>query len=603
MKGKLKLDLGQRISLIFTFILLLLLLITSSVIYRYFHIKTEKSLTESLGLVIQKNAQSVDEIFQHVDTSVSIINSDQSGLPLLLNQYDGDLYAGVSAFHKIQEQLSSYMMIAMEAVTSHYSIYLFVDDSMSLSKILSKANVNGLFLGNANGEASVFRDENVCKQEWFVKTKEKSEPYWFKKDGDDNNIYYSYHLQQIVNNGSIVFTRSMGVILIKMNVSWIQSSIDMSKLTKGTSILLLDANDKVIYSSNSKANEESLAKLINRDVSGVPAGMQNVEFLGKENLMQVEVLKSGLTLITLVPVYDISKMSFDVMSIIFGIAAAAVLIGASMVVVVSKIIVRPIKRLSDHMLDNKDLLRISVEDVTDDEVSILYHNFNNLMEQVQKLLQDVYEMAQKQLATELMTLQAQINPHFMYNTLDSVCCIALLRKEDDIADALSSLASMLRYNIKDPDSMVTLEQELKIIDNYIKIQQLRCGDKLTIDYDLDIDIGAVLIPKMVIQPLVENCIMHGTNPDDGMVELVLSCQEDGENLIFTVEDNGRGLDVIQINEYLNGSLDLRCSSGGFGIRNIQQRIHAIFGKEYGLHYTQTNKGGALATVRIPLINK
>lgn len=218
---------------------------------------------------------------------------------------------------------------------------------------------------------------------------------------------------------------------------------------------------------------------------------------------------------------------------------------------------------------------------------------------------------------EFSTLQSQINPHFLYNTLDSLRGHAMATGADDIANMAEALSHFFRYSISRTGDFVTVQQELDSIGNYFHIQRYRFGEGLilTVSTDQEDDLSGYYMPKLTLQPLVENCIAHGfsDSPTSGtvMVQVVLS----RTRLMITVEDTGIGMDAATLSA-LRDKIDTvippqmtpapskqgRSTHGGLALNNVNQRIKLFFGQEYGLFISATPNMGTTITLELPLID-
>lgn len=605
-------SIGLTQKIFWIFMSLLVFLITSAgvLFYQYFRQVSEKSVRESLQLVIRNNAANVNDFFGRLETLGQLINEElPTFVPLLDEQYD-DAYEQYGVYKRIYAQINSYLQITAGQITA-YKGFLLVDGDTAVSPILVKGQSD--YLRNlelsAGYTAAILRDDLLQEEDWFQKALALSgEPYWFQFSDEDGPIWMAQQLRDTVYENGQVQEYSMGMLLLGLDISWIKNQINVSDLTRNTQVFLIDGGSRVIYSENPEYQGRDLSGLF--PYSSLSGSSQTAEgdgdldillFEGKEHLVQAEPLIQGLTLLTLVPTYDITEQTGQMFRIILLVLIGVLLAGTLLTAAFSRMIVRPIKRLSGHMMSARNPQPISCRGIAQDEVGILYHSFNGLVDRVNDLIQEVYDFTQRQKEQELKLLQAQINPHFLYNTLDSVCCIALLHGEREIADALSALASLLRYNIKDPDKLVPLEQELEMVENYVSIQRLRCGKRLEYYCDLEPGMEGLLIPKMMLQPLVENCITHGVANENGEIAITVSILWSGGEapggITIVVHDEGSG-DVEAINDHLSGARDLSRDTGGLGIRNVQQRIQLAFGKGYGLHYRREN-GGTSAVVNIP----
>lgn len=233
--------------------------------------------------------------------------------------------------------------------------------------------------------------------------------------------------------------------------------------------------------------------------------------------------------------------------------------------------------------------------------------FTSLSDEIDTLLTEtknlIYLESNAQLLikeAELNALQSQINPHFLYNTLETIRGQAIENNMPDIEIMTRSLSKMFRYSINSPQAHVTLREELAIVDNYFSIQHMRFGSKFKINLDIDDDCLDCIIPKLTIQPLVENAIFHGleTNENDGFI--LISAYTTENTLRITVKDNGIGIDEKKLME-INGLLSTKYtkSKKSIGIYNVHARIQLAYGTGYGLSITSFPNVGTTVTLLIP----
>jgi two-component system sensor histidine kinase YesM len=217
---------------------------------------------------------------------------------------------------------------------------------------------------------------------------------------------------------------------------------------------------------------------------------------------------------------------------------------------------------------------------------------------------------------QYLALQNQINPHFLYNTLEGIRSEALCAGMDGVAAMTEALATFFRYTISNVDHLVTLEDELSNIENYYIIQQYRFGDKLSlsIEYDDDDDDLSVLnlkLPKLILQPIVENSIYHGIERKVGKGNLRIHIDHTIDRLIIRISDDGMGIEKVALeklnNKLLTNSLDdiepKKEKKGGIAIINVNNRIKLIFGEEYGIHIYSTQNVGTDVEITLPIIKE
>lgn len=593
--------LTTRVFFVFLSVLLFSVLIIGSAFYVYYKGSIEGMLKETIGLSMKSNAENINEFFVRAGMATTLMNSDQSELVPLLSEYDGDLFQGVKDYRAAKLTLSGYMDITVGEI-SPYVAYLFVNEERNIFDILPEGHMSTIKNVKGNDKVVVLqKDSIITDEDWYLKAEKlNGKPYWFKFEKNSSELFLAKSFKQDRLENRKVKKYNVGAILCGFDMSWIIERLNKSELTKDARILLVSENGEIIYSNTPEYEGLTVGEFLgtgvvdNNNVSEVQVG-------GTNHYIQVESLDQGLSLITLVPHFDVSKRIREMLSIVFFIIIGVAITGAVITAFLSHIVILPIKKLSLHMLNNSDLQLIDTDSVKSNEAGILYSSFNNMMKKIQTLIEEVRISANRQKEAELKTLQAQINPHFLYNTLDSICCIALVNHEYKIAEGLSALADLLRYNIKNPDIVVPLEQELDIIENYISIQRLKNGERLTYCCDIDESMKDVFIPKMLIQPLIENSITHGASLETGNIEIDLLCFEERENIIILVQDKGNNADVNRINRHLSGEINISTSAGGFGIRNVQQRIQINYGNQYGLWYEKNDYNGTNAIISIPKV--
>ena len=217
------------------------------------------------------------------------------------------------------------------------------------------------------------------------------------------------------------------------------------------------------------------------------------------------------------------------------------------------------------------------------------------------MAENVREQKQKR-KSELQALQAQINPHFLYNTLDSIIWMAESGKNEEVVQMTSALAKLLHQSISNEDEIVTVEREIEYTRNYLAIQKLRYRDQLEYIIDIDEEVLHRKIVKLVIQPLVENALYHGIKNKRGKGKITVRGYEKEDHIYLEVADNGIGMDeeeLGQLQEKLKGETP---NDRGFGLGNVNERIQLNYGPEYGITFRSCKGEGTTATVCIPKKN-
>ena len=250
-----------------------------------------------------------------------------------------------------------------------------------------------------------------------------------------------------------------------------------------------------------------------------------------------------------------------------------------------------------------------------DEAGSLFPGLNQIFTQYDKLLNRQNMIQKNKRQTEFIALQNQINPHFLYNTLEAIRGDALSAGMENIANTTEALATFFRYTITDTGSLVTIEDELENVDNYFQIQKYRFGEKLNIVYEVPDHEAEILLlqcPKLTMQPVVENAIFHGLEkkPEGGLVRIRIELA--GSKVLIHIEDNGVGMkedELEAINHRLENltaaylSEDKKGQKGGIALNNLCRRIKLLFGEEYGLHVYSMVGVGTQVCITLPIVKR
>ena len=236
------------------------------------------------------------------------------------------------------------------------------------------------------------------------------------------------------------------------------------------------------------------------------------------------------------------------------------------------------------------------------EIGKLAKTFNKMTTRVKKLINDVYIEKINQRELELQMLRNQINPHFLYNTLESMRMVAEYNNIPKISDMAFLLGKILRFGINMNKDIVTIKEEIEYLNYYIKLQNYRFENSFRAIINIDESICDCQIIKLILQPVVENAIYHGLSdrPQDGLIEITTAGDE--SNIIFTVKDNGHGMErdtVANLNNYL---YDLNNSFKSIGLKNVHKRIQLFYGRDYGITIDSTLGFGTNVKITLPKIS-
>lgn len=260
----------------------------------------------------------------------------------------------------------------------------------------------------------------------------------------------------------------------------------------------------------------------------------------------------------------------------------------------------PIVKLKNYMLKVGDGdFNIHLEHNRKDEIGFLMDGFNDMNENINYLFNEVYSIKYQKKEAELKALQAQITPHFLYNTLNSIRCMALIQKDHVVSNMLDNLIELLRATAGTKEIFITLEEEIKQVKNYVEILNFRYNNAFIMEYTMDAKLEDCIIPKLIIQPLVENSIQHGIDLPSKKGKITVHAYEENENLMIEVLDNGKGISEEEIEKILSRTSTSK-SFNGIGVQNVDERVQLYYGQVYGLSYHKGINGGTKALITLPL---
>lgn len=241
-----------------------------------------------------------------------------------------------------------------------------------------------------------------------------------------------------------------------------------------------------------------------------------------------------------------------------------------------------------------------------DEIAVLDQQFNRMLGKLDQLIKTSYVQKLENKEAQLKNLQLQINPHFLYNTLETISSIAAVKQVFVVCDICGKLGEIFRYSLgKNYGELVPLEQEMTHIKNYMFIQKIRYGDRLQVFYNIDVDAAHVYIPRFILQPIVENAISHGLSNLTSVGTLEVSAFEKKDRLYIEIEDDGEGMvreKVAEITRFINTAKPVE-GKKNIGIRNVNQRIKLAYGEAYGITIRSAPYQGSRFTIQLPIMRK
>ncbi|MBD1382624.1 sensor histidine kinase [Metabacillus arenae] len=441
--------------------------------------------------------------------------------------------------------------------------------------------------------------------EWVKKIK-KADGEWVLLPLHQPNYYLSkdvavFSVARLIRDPATY--EPLGMIKIDLKQDLIEEIV--SNINTESHIFILDKHNQFIYpNKEDKIIENSFLS----EIEGIKVNnYTNIPINGTDYMMVYnESTYSGVKTIILTPRSSIFSEVNHLRKVIIIVVILGILISFLLGIILSKPLVGSIhtlRKAMDNVKKGNLAQRVSIH--SDDEIGQLGKGFNHMINEIDRLVSEVYKTSLREKEAEIRALQSQMNPHFLYNTLESINMLAITKGNLDVSDMVISLGRLMRYTIDNSAKIVTLDEELAFIHSYVSIQQVRMGEKLQYSENIGPSLRKTLIPKLVLQPLVENAIVHGIFESGG--HIFIKAYVEGEKLHIAIIDNGKGVTSKQLSQIErcieNAPSPSSEKHNGIALSNVHERIQLLYGKQYGIKIVSEEQKGFSVTLTLPIRQK
>ena len=561
-------------------LVLIAVVIVTGVSMKFTNTSIFENSSQYTQTIIQQMNQNIDSYIDYMENIAYLISSNED-----VQDYLFDEKIDNEGRYRILNQLQTIL------------------DSRSDIRNVGIISKNGRMLIN-DGSKSVNQDLDLNTQEWYATALEKP----------NGPILTSSHVQHIISGERpwvITLSRGIrdqsgsgekeGVFFIDLNYSAISGLCDQSTVgTKGYAFIL-DAKGNIVYHPQQQQlyNElqtENISLIMDTDEDTVLTGTGNDGKLYSISRSE----KTGWTVVDCTNVKELLSKSRQAQSVYVLTAIILVIVALLFSRFMARSITLPIQKLRDSMKKVQEG-DFSVSDVVVDsknEIGSLTKSFDVMTHRIHELMeQNVHEQEEKR-KSELKALQSQINPHFLYNTLDSIIWMAEGKKNEEVVLMTASLARLLRQSISNEDEVVPIANEVEYARGYLTIQKMRYKDKLEFQIEVDSSILYIPLIKLVLQPIIENAIYHGLKYKESKGLLIVKGFMKDGNAVLQVIDDGVGMDEETL-AHIYDKHKVNYHSNGVGVYNVQKRLKLYYGEDYGITYTSELGKGTTATITIP----
>ena len=492
-----------------------------------------------------------------------------------------------------------------------------MDEEMTLLYEANKDNLVSIAcytydggLVEATPVANEKRDAAVALQDWFADAKNQLENFHFStphvQNLFDDLTYRYYWVVSLSRTVELTYggTSTLGVLLVDMNYSSIERILDKANSASVSSeyVYLMDPNGEIIYHPKQELIRMGRFQENNQEAVRASDESWKEMFGGKQRIVtQKTISYTGWKLVSVVPLESFGMGKDSTRYLVIMLVSLALLATVILNQFVSARISKPLRRLNDSVREweaGNQEPDIYVGGSL--EVEHLGRTLRSTMKQIQELMQDIVVKQEEKRKSELDALQSQINPHFLYNTLDSIVWMITGERYDDAVFMITQLASLFRISLSRGKTIIRVEDEIKHAENYMNIQKIRYKNAFEVSFDIAPEILSACTVKLVVQPILENAIYYGMEAmdDDGIIS-VRGYQKDGD-VFLEISDNGLGMPEAAAKLLTEGER-VRSRGSGVGLLNVHNRIRLRFGEQYGLQIESCPDEGMTVRIHIPYI--
>lgn len=560
MKIKLKKSIKFKMCLYQIILVVFIILITGIINYIFsinLMIKDVKKLDFELVSVMSK---SFDSMAKNFKKQFNFITMNEEIQNCLKQNYISN---NTTEFHEVNNKLKSLILDQTIFMDEIHSFYLY--DTQNIRVGFKKRYIKG--------EPEIIYDK--------LNFDDFSDKGRVTIEERDNFLLFKRQILDLQTNETIGY---LVMIYDKINM---QQQIDIVNVNNNRIIFLVDENGDIIsgeYNIDFKENiDDNIINYVIYNIKSTNSTILNLNNYGKSIITAHKSSETGWYTISISPIESISNSSKIILRMTIFIGVLWVIIASFTVLIYTNKILKPIVNLRNIVeqisINNNLSLRINYNE--EDEIGFLSNSFNNLISKIESLINNVYDEEIKRKDAQLMALQSQINPHFLYNTLECINWLAEFGKMDEIKVVTVSFANIMKISAKDK-KIVTIAEEIKYTNDFLSIYKITLQGRLQCDIDIQYNILKYNIPKLILQPIVENAVVHGIKNKIGTGIIKINGFIREEYVVLQVIDTGGSFSedkIFDINSYIENS-DFIAQNLGIGIKNIIDRLKIFYHKNF-----------------------
>lgn len=561
-------NIRDQIFMSMLFLTVLAIGVLGTVSYHMEKTTIEENYRQSYETMLKNSSKILDlKLNPIIDKERSILTDVKLCEVLERGRKDGD-HEFTQEEQKALEKILTSITFQEEAVSS-----VAVMDFYGHHFFLSNINKGGLSFYN------YYKEHRFQDEIWYKKTAENAgkEVFWGQGVlGGAEDTEEVICFTKILNNPSTGFP--MGCMILNLSRRMLGESIVEGDEEYHTSVYMVvdEVQEGIpVYLNSGDANTKQL-------VSDYFSGSdKRYVFSSAQNET------TGWSFVNAIAKNELSITSRYVRNVVFSLGGIIVVLSFFFARQISKSITKPLKQLEKVIYDVGEGERNISEEFDDSEVGMIGRKFKEMVNTNLELSERLMAVKLNEREAELLLLQAQINPHFLYNTLDSIYCVAIIHGDDQIAEMILALSNNFKLSLNNGEKYISVADSIRRIEEYMKLQNMRYQDRFELHVKVQPEIMESKIISFILQPFIENAMYHGLEPKLGKGSIWVTGKKEGGNLIFEIRDDGVGIE------------DLSKVESGYGIRNVKERIQLNYGTEYGVIFESERGKGTIVRITIP----
>ncbi len=579
------LKISYKIAIIYLMLMIFSVILSSFIYEKIYDDIISKKVSELSVQTLYTIKSNINSMIQNISNNSRIIISNGDIQAILKNPNDGNDI-------NVQIAMNGYISSIIDSMNNVSAVYIY--DNFGNKYYIDKQS-------RAN-----FNVDKIEDASWYKTIMDRKGYYILKlnagKKANSNTKENYVSLIRVIND--IESQKPIGTLVININESYFVNCYKDIVSKNGTNILLMDENNQSIVNPKDVSDFNQISEVVakklvkacgEKDYNSIIEKVKGQDYI----FSLLKIKDYNWVIVSKIPFSELSKQLSRIYFIIFAITIVNgifLFVGA---VSISRLITNPIKKLLKSMkgIENGEFRRVDIE-AGNDEIGKLRDGYNIMVFEIEKLINKIIEEQRVKRKAELNVLQAQVKPHFLYNTLDAMGYLALSGKCEEVYEALEALGSYYRSSLSKGREVITIGEEIDIVKNYFLLQKLRYGDIFTDIYDIDERVLELKILKLVLQPIAENALYHGIKPKGEKGNIKLTALLIDSLVKISIEDNGVGMTEEELDKVVGdkiGSNDL-----SFGLRGTIERLRIFYGRSEVYEIQSRKRYGTKVTITIPI---